>query len=73
MSAVQSYTVAGMSCGHCESAVREEVEALEGVTVESVSASEGVLRISIDDAAAVSDEAVVAAVDEAGYQAARAA
>lgn len=73
MSAVQSYTVTGMSCGHCESAVRQEVEALEGVTVESVGAAEGVLRISIDDDAAVSDEDVVAAVDEAGYQAARAA
>ncbi|GAB3185600.1 cation transporter [Nesterenkonia halophila] len=73
MPAVQNYTVTGMSCGHCESAVREEVGALEGVTVESVSASEGALRISVDDGAAVSEEAVVAAVDEAGYQAARAA
>ncbi|GAA4804106.1 heavy-metal-associated domain-containing protein [Tomitella cavernea] len=63
------YAVTGMSCGHCEGAVREEVEALPGVEVVSVSAQDGTLVVS--SLQPVDDAAVISAVDEAGYQACR--
>lgn len=63
------YTVTGMSCGHCESSVREEIGEIGGVEVVSVSAETGKLVVSSDRP--IDDAAVLAAVDEAGYQAAR--
>lgn len=64
------YTVTGMSCGHCETSVREEVGKLAGVTDIQVSATDGSLVITSD--AELSEADVVAAVDEAGYAAVRA-
>ncbi|HKP06045.1 MAG TPA: heavy-metal-associated domain-containing protein [Microbacterium sp.] len=64
------YTVTGMSCGHCEAAVRGEVSKLAGVQDVQVSAAAGTLRIV--SAAELADDAVIAAVDEAGYSAVRA-
>lgn len=69
MSATTTYDVTGMTCGHCESAVREEVGQLPGVSSVEVSAETGVLTIASD--APLDDAAVVAAVDEAGYAAVR--
>lgn len=71
MSEIRTYTVTGMSCDHCERAVRAELEALGGVTVLDVSALRGSLSLSVDGPA-VTDESVTAAVDEAGYGAERA-
>lgn len=64
------YTVTGMTCGHCEQAVREEVGRLPGVEAIDVSAQTG--RLVITSAAELDDAAVLAAVDEAGYAATRA-
>lgn len=69
MSATQTYAVTGMTCGHCESAVREEVSQIPGVEQIDVSASTGTLAITAG--VPVDDAEVIAAVDEAGYQAAR--
>lgn len=69
MATSTTYDVTGMTCGHCESAVREEVSALPGVTAVDVSAQTGVLAITSE--APLDDAAVVAAVDEAGYAAVR--
>ncbi|WP_256841697.1 heavy-metal-associated domain-containing protein [Ornithinimicrobium cryptoxanthini] len=69
MNNVQTYAVTGMTCGHCESAVREEVSQIPGVEQIAVSASTGSLEITVGSP--VDDAAVLAAVDEAGYQAAR--
>ncbi|KAA9393048.1 heavy-metal-associated domain-containing protein [Kocuria coralli] len=63
------YQVTGMSCGHCESAVREEVSAIPGVTGIDVSAATGRLTVTAEQP--IDDAAVIAAVDEAGYEAAR--
>ncbi len=63
--ATTEYQVSGMSCGHCESAVAEEVGALDGVESVEVSAATG--RLVVSGAALPGDAAVVAAVDEAGY------
>lgn len=59
------YTVTGMTCGHCESAVREEVSLLAGVTDVQVAASTGRLVITSD--LPLDDADVAHAVDEAGY------
>ena len=61
-----SYTVAGMTCGHCVNAVTEEVSAVPGVTAVDVDLASGRLTVTSDDP--VADEAVRAAVDEAGYE-----
>ena len=59
------YTVRGMTCGHCASAVTEEVTKIAGVTDVDVDVAGG--RVTIRSAGPVTDEAVAAAVDEAGY------
>ena len=60
----QTYTVTGMTCGHCVSAVTAEVSAVPGVTDVQVTLETGALVVTGD---AVDDGAVRAAVDEAGY------
>lgn len=72
MSEMRHYTVTGMSCAHCESAVRQEVGELHGVENIQVSAADGTLTVMVQGAEAPSDGDIVAAVDEAGYQAVRA-
>ena len=64
------YKVTGMSCGHCEASVRGEVSKLAGVEDIQVSAASGTLTIVTSTELA--DDAVIAAVDEAGYTAVRA-
>ncbi len=61
-----TYTVVGMTCGHCVSAVTEEVTQVPGVTGVDVDLTSGRLTVSSDTP--VDDDAVRAAVDEAGYQ-----
>lgn len=65
-----TYAVTGMTCGHCEASVRSEVSKLAGVTGIDVSAAAGSLVVTSESA--LDDAAVFAAVDEAGYAAARA-
>lgn len=58
-----TYTVAGMSCEHCERAVRASVEALAGVDSAVADAAAGTVVVTgIADAASVA-----AAVADAGY------
>ena len=66
------YTVTGMTCGSCERHVREEVEQIAGVTGVEVDRASGRLVVATEGGPA-DDAAVIAAVDEAGYAAARAA
>ncbi|WP_353115046.1 heavy-metal-associated domain-containing protein [Microbacterium sp.] len=61
------FQVTGMTCGHCEMSVRKEVEKIDGVSDIAVSAQDGRLVVTSD--AAVDADAVIAAVDEAGYRA----
>ncbi len=67
--AVNEYQVTGMTCGHCERSVREEVGEIDGVTDVQVSAQTGRLVVTASDA--VHHVKVLAAVEEAGYQALR--
>jgi len=60
-----TYTVSGMTCGHCVNAVSGEIGALPGVTSVDVDLATGLVTVTSEqplDAAAVR-----AAVDEAGY------
>ena len=61
-----TYTVVGMTCQHCVSAVSEEVAAIPTVTDVAVDLTEGRLTVTSD--APISSEAVRAAVEEAGYE-----
>jgi copper chaperone len=61
-----TFTVTGMTCGHCVSAVTEEVTQVPGVTAVDVELASGRLTVTSD--APVDDDAVRAAVDEAGYE-----
>lgn len=61
-----TYKVTGMSCGHCEGAISGEVSGIEGVSAVEASAQTGTLTVV--SAAEPDDEAVRAAVDEAGYE-----
>jgi copper chaperone len=59
-------TVAGMTCGHCVSAVQGEIGKLAGVTSVQVDLSTGAVRITADP---MPDQAALStAVDEAGYE-----
>lgn len=69
MTTTNEYQVTGMSCGHCEASVRAEVTKLAGVESVEVSAASGRLVIAADSP--LDDDAVIAAVDEAGYAAVR--
>jgi copper chaperone len=63
--AVKNYVVQGMTCDHCVNAVTTAVRALPGVTKVDVDLTTGQVAVSSD--APVNDDAVRAAVDEAGY------
>ena len=61
-----TYTVVGMTCGHCVSAVTGELTALEGV--DSVQVDLGTGAVTVISEAPLDEQAVRAAVDEAGYE-----
>jgi copper chaperone CopZ len=60
------YRVTGMSCGHCEGAVSGELSALPGVS--SVKAVAPTGEVTVVSVAPLDEEAVRAAVDEAGFE-----
>lgn len=64
-----AYEVAGMTCGHCEMSIRAEVGRISGVVKVDVSARTGSLVVT--SSAPVDDLQVLAAVDQAGYDAVR--
>ena len=61
----RTYTVTGMTCDHCRAAVESEVSAIAGVSAVAVDLAGGRVVVSGEG---VTDAAVVAAVDEAGYE-----
>ncbi|MYW46443.1 copper-transporting ATPase [Streptomyces sp. SID486] len=60
------YQVTGMSCGHCEGSVSAEISRLPGVSSVKAVASTG--EVTVVSEAPLDDEAVRAAVDEAGFE-----
>lgn len=66
---IRHYNVRGMTCGHCVSSVREEVSEIDGVASVDVDLASGAMTVTGES---FSDEAVLAAVAEAGYEGAAA-
>ncbi|MFI7231226.1 heavy-metal-associated domain-containing protein [Nonomuraea angiospora] len=64
--ATATYTVKGMTCGHCVSSVKEEVGEVSGVTSVEVDLASGLLTVESDSP--VDAAQIVAAVEEAGYE-----
>jgi copper chaperone len=62
-----TYLVSGMSCAHCEAAVKEAVTGVPGVAAVDVDLDTKRVVVSGER---VSDEAVRAAIADAGYEAA---
>ena len=60
----KTYTVDGMTCGHCVAAVSSEVGKVPGVESVDVDLASGRLTVV---GAGYDDDAIRAAVDEAGY------
>jgi len=60
-----TWSVQGMTCGHCVNAVTEEISAIPGVSDVAVDLATGLVTVTAD--ADPSADAVAAAVDEAGY------
>lgn len=61
---IKDYTVDGMTCGHCEMSVKEEIGEISGVT--NVEASHETGKVSVTGEG-FTDQQVAAAVEEAGY------
>ena len=61
-----TYTVVGMTCGHCVASVTEELTEVPGVDAVEVDLASGL--VTLTSAAPLDDARVRAAVDEAGYQ-----
>ncbi|MFE3201376.1 heavy-metal-associated domain-containing protein [Embleya sp. NPDC055664] len=61
-----TFTVSGMTCGHCVSSVTEEVSEVAGVTDVVVELASGL--VTVTSAQPVDPDAVRAAVVEAGYE-----
>jgi copper chaperone CopZ len=68
MAMTTRYTVSGMHCGHCVAAVTEEISQLSGVEQVQVDlVAGGESTVAVTSVAPLPEEAVRAAVDEAGY------
>lgn len=63
----RTFTVSGMTCDHCVASVTEEVTEIPGVAAVKVDLESG--RLEVDAPDTVTDQAITAAVDEAGYSA----
>jgi copper chaperone len=65
-----TYKVTGMSCEHCVNAVTSELNDLDGVSAVSVDlVPNGVSLLTITSADPIAEDAIGAALDEAGgYQ-----
>jgi copper chaperone CopZ len=59
-----TYTVPGISCGHCRTAITGEVTAIAGVAAVDVDLERKLVTVT---GAGVSDAAIRDAIDEAGY------
>lgn len=62
------YSVPEMTCGHCESAVKQELTGLSCVSAVQVDLATKVVSV---DGEGLDDAAIVAAIDEAGFDAQR--
>jgi copper chaperone len=67
VSETATYTVPKIHCAHCAESIKEEVSAVPGVEEVEVDLESKVVTIGGDE---LSDDAIRAAIREAGYEAA---
>jgi copper chaperone len=60
----RTYSVPGISCGHCKAAIEGELSGVTGVETAVVDVDARTVAVTGD----VAEDAVRAAVDEAGYE-----
>ena len=60
-----AFTVPGMTCGHCEAAVKGEIGKLAGIASVDVNLDTKAVVVTGD---ALDRDAIFAAVDEAGFE-----
>jgi copper chaperone len=65
-SQTQTFTVTGMTCGHCVASVTEEISELPGVEAVDVVLDSG--AVTVTSSQPLEEQSVRAAVEEAGYQ-----
>ena len=65
MSETTTWTVIGMTCGHCVASVTEELLEVDGIETVDVDLPTG--AVTVTSAGPVDRAVVAAAVDEAGY------
>jgi len=70
MAVSSTYTVTGMTCAHCVQAVTSEISTLTGVAGVQVDLASGAVTVTSETP--LTEDAVRAAVDEAGYELANA-
>jgi copper chaperone len=61
---LRTYDVPGISCGHCKAAIEAEVAKVPGVERVEVTVEDRTVVVE----GSAGDEAVRAAIDEAGYE-----
>ncbi|GAA2446743.1 heavy-metal-associated domain-containing protein [Actinomadura vinacea] len=61
-----TYTVSGMTCGHCVNSVKEEVGQVAGVSDVAVDLATG--QVTVTSETPLDEAQVRAAVEEAGYE-----
>jgi copper chaperone len=66
MSYQQTFHVTGMTCGHCVTAVKDEVGAIADVEDVAVDLPSG--RVTVASGREVATAEMAAAIDEAGYE-----
>jgi copper chaperone len=62
----QTFTVTGMTCGHCVASVTEEISEIPGVEAVDVVLDSG--AVTVTSSQPLEEQSVRAAVEEAGYQ-----
>jgi copper ion binding protein len=62
----KTYDVVGMTCDHCVRSVHDEIGRIPGVQRVEVDLATG--KVTVGSDRPVDDQAVAAAVDEAGYE-----
>ena len=63
----QNFDVVGLTCGHCASAVTEELSALDGVSAVTVDlVAGGTSAVTVEASRELTPAEVAAALDEAG-------
>lgn len=60
----RTYSVPGISCGHCKAAIEGELDGVGGVESVVVDIDAKTVQVTGD----ITEDAVRAAVDEAGYE-----